>query len=146
MTKSDTALNITSAENMLIVKSGYSLLSSNDEGATWKRFETYADTMVAGSSSQKPSLIYFNNYYYFITQELADNQYSGKGLGIFRTSDGTVWQNVYKNSDQINNIFKFDKIYAVGNNGLLAYSSDGINWTTKRLTGNSLYQIFDVSD
>lgn len=34
------------------------------------------------------------------------------------------------------------KYVGVGNNGIVTYSTDGVNWTTTTITGNSLNRIY----
>ena len=62
---------------------------------------------------------------------------------VFKSTNGQSWQNVFKTSDQINDLKSYsEKLIAVGNNGLVSYSNDGNSWETTRPSGNTLYSIF----
>ena len=107
---------------------------SSDSGTSWSDYSFKFE--------QDPSpIVYFKNNYYMGGQTESNGQTGSPS--IFKSADGLSWTPVLETSGKVKQI-KSDgeNIIAIGQSGQLLISTDGSTWVSKRITGNTLENLF----
>lgn len=101
----------------------------SEDGLNWNEI----DVELPGIYS---SIIYSNTYFYAVGKPI-ENQLIGS---IARSIDGYIWEEVLvSQSNLFDIIITNDTFVAVGLNGSIITSKDGLNWTEKSIGNYSLY-------
>jgi len=74
-----------------------------------------------------------------------DSNYYVAGDGIYQSTDGINWDQVYSNDNYQSIISNTNIIIAVNHNGFILSSSDGLNWNTEISISQPLNDIIKIT-
>jgi hypothetical protein len=110
-------------ENKIFVLGNGVIVVSFDEGSSWQEKQM----------GQSNDITYYDSNYYVA------------GDGIYQSTDGINWDQVYSNDNYQSIISNTNIIIAVNHNGFILSSSDGLNWNTEISISQPLNDIIKIT-